>query len=199
MHTHTSRGDGQAHRWARWDLGRLHRWTVANWRYADYRSHRMADGCCADGTARTMGVRRWEPRGAHLRTDQCMAVCSTTFGIRWGRGDLSWHAVGAAGWGSGSAARLAHMRRSDRRVRAARLPAHARGMPAPAAASAPAPPGWRTRGAPCAGSPPPLELCKLCPGAACCKARKPALVCGGAFVERYRGWLGLRRPHCISY
>ena len=42
---------------------------------------------------------------------------------------------------------------------------------------------------------------------ACCKARKPtplqggkaALVCGGAFVERYRGGLGLRRPHCISY
>ena len=114
---------------------------------------------------------------------------------------------GAAGWGSGSAARLAHTRRPVRRVRAARLPAHARGMPAPAAASAPAPPGWRTRGAPCAGSPPPLELCKLCPGAACCKERKPtplqgskaALLCGGAFVERYRGWLGLRRPHCISY
>ena len=94
MHTHTSRGDGQAHRWARWDLGRWHRWTVANGRYADYRSHRMADGCCADGTARTMGLRRCEPRGAHLRSDQCLADCSTTFGTRWGRGDLmSWHAV----------------------------------------------------------------------------------------------------------
>ena len=171
MHTHTSRGNGQAHRWARWDLGRWHRWTVADGRYADYRSHRMADGCCADGTARTMGLRRCEPRGAHLRSDQCLADCSTTFGTRWG-GRGSW--AGCRAWQGGAAA---------------------------------APPGWRTRGVLCAGSPPPLELCKLCPGAACCKAHKPtplqggkaALVCGGAFVERYRGWLGLRRPYCISY
>jgi hypothetical protein len=117
------------------------------WRYADYRSHRMADGCCADGTARTMGVRRWAPRG-----DQCLADCSTTFGTRWGGSGslISWQAAGAAGWGSGSAAKLAHTRCPVRRVRAARLPAHTHGMPAPAAAAAtaaaPAPPGWRTGG-----------------------------------------------------
>ena len=44
------------------------------------------------------------------------------------------------------------------------------------------------------------ELCKLCPGAARCKPT--AARCKAAkraFVERYRTWLGLRRPRCISY
>ena len=47
------------------------------------------------------------------------------------------------------------------------------------------------------------ELFKLCPGAARCKALKPtAARCKAAkraFVERYRTWLGLCRPRCISY
>ena len=83
------------------DLGRWHRGTVADGRYADYRSHRMADGCCADGTAQTMGLRRCEPLGAHLRNDQCLADCSTTFGTRWGgRGSLA----GCRAWQGGAAA-----------------------------------------------------------------------------------------------
>ena len=152
MHNPTSDGRCTSAPMGAMGLAKWHRWTVADGRYADYRSHRMAGGCCADGTARTMGVRRWAPRG-----DQCLADCSTTFGTRWGGSGslISWQAAGAAGWGSGSAAKLAHTRCPVRRVRAARLPAHARGMPAPAAAAAPVPPGWRTRGAPCAGSPPP--------------------------------------------
>ena len=52
------------------------------------------------------------------------------------------------------------------------------------------------------------ELFKLCPGAARCKALKPtAARCKAAsgfsawraFGERYRTWIGLRRPHCTSF
>ena len=48
------------------------------------------------------------------------------------------------------------------------------------------------------------ELCKLYAARRSSRPqhaarRQAAFVCGGAFGERYRTWIGLRRPHCTSF
>ena len=145
MHVNTYVGRWTSAPMGAMDRGRWHRWTVADGRYADYRFPQMADECCADGTARTMGVRRWEPRGTHLRSHQCLADCSATFGTLWGRGSLmSWHAVGRG--------RLGHAQRQRRQAGAHEasralgahhpLPGHVHGTPALTAVAAATPPPW---------------------------------------------------------
>ena len=81
-------------------VGKWHRWTVADGRYADYRPHRWPMGVAR------MGLRgRWEPADGRRWAPICAARrpsaqrpvpadCSTTFGTRWGGSLMSWHAVG---------------------------------------------------------------------------------------------------------
>ena len=141
MHNPTSDGRWTSAPMGAMGLAKWHRLTVADGHYADYRPHRWPMGIAR------MGLRgRWErPDGRPAAQRPVPADCSTAFGTRLGGSLMSWHAVGAAaaGWGSGSAARLAHTRRPVHRVRAARLPRqagarpwHARSSGAGAAAAA---------------------------------------------------------------